>query len=75
MMMHTATKPAGLAGRIEALRQRHRSLDNRVTAEHQRPRPDSAVLQGLKRKRLRLRDELARYEGLLRTISRGRPHA
>jgi len=75
MTMQTAIKPTGLAGRMNALRLRHRSLDDRVTAEHQRPRPDSALLQRLKRERLRLRDELARHEGLLRTVSRGRSHA
>lgn len=72
MTMRTSIKPTALADRINTLRHRHRSLDNRVEAEHQRPLPEATVLQRLKRERLRLRDELARYEGILRTLSRRR---
>lgn len=75
MTIHTAIKSTGLFGRIVALRQRHCSLDDRVAAEHKRPQPDSSLLQRLKRERLRLRDEIARHEGVLRTISRVRSRA
>jgi len=61
-----------LKARIEALRARHGALEARIGAEHRRPLPDTSVLQKLKREKLRLKDELARYDGLSRTLARGR---
>ena len=60
-----------LTSRIEALRSRHGALDRRIEVEHRRPLPDNSVLQRLKREKLRLKDELARYDGLSRTLARG----
>ena len=71
MTIQTSIKPAAVAVRIAAVRRRHRRLDDRVVAEHRRPQPDTSVLQMLKRERLRLKDELQHYEGLMRTLSRG----
>jgi hypothetical protein len=71
MTLQTPIKPASLASRIDALRRRHRRIDSHVASEHGRPRPDSTVLQALKRERLRLKDQLRRYEGLLQTLPRG----
>ena len=75
MTIQTTIKDAGLSARIDAVQRRHRRLDERVAAEHRRPQPDMSVLQSLKREKLRLKDELARYEGLLRTLARGRARA
>jgi hypothetical protein len=66
------TDTVGISSRIQAVQRRHRGLDERVAAEHRRPQPDTGVLQTLKREKLRLKDELARYEGLVRTLERGR---
>ncbi|OWY12160.1 DUF465 domain-containing protein [Thioclava sp. NG1] len=63
---------AAIAARIAALRARHRDLDARVEQEQKRAWRDMSVLQRLKRRRLRLKDELGRYEGLLRTLARRR---
>ena len=63
--------PAALSNRLLAIRRRHRALDARVGREQRRPSPDASLLQKLKRERLRLKDELARMEGLLSTLSRG----
>lgn len=64
---------SSLSSRIDALRVRHRGLDLRVETEQRRPRPDASELQWLKRERLRLKDEMRLYEGLLRTSSPGQP--
>jgi len=72
--MHTQTRRRviPLKSRIEALRARHGKLEARIETEHQRPLPDTSVLQRLKREKLHLKDELARYDGLSRTLTRGR---
>lgn len=59
-----------VAARIDAIRSRHRSIDRTVEAEQARPLPDADVLRALKRKRLRLKDEMRSYEGLLRMLAR-----
>ncbi len=63
-----------LGGRIAALRDRHRRLDESISEEQNRPLPDLATLQKLKRARLRTKDEIALREGLLRTIERPDRH-
>ncbi|MEM9012664.1 MAG: YdcH family protein [Pseudomonadota bacterium] len=65
----------GLSVRIDAMRRRHREIDSSVAAEQRRPYPDTALLQALKRRRLRLKDALLRYEGVLRTVARGQAAA
>ena len=67
MTPHIRTRPANTTGHLEALRRRHRELDARVETESRRVHQDTVLLMRLKRERLRLRDELARYETLLRT--------
>lgn len=61
----TQIKPTVVTSHLNALRRRHQALDGRVDAENRRLNPDSTLLQRLKRERLRLRDELARYEALM----------
>ncbi len=72
MTIQTAIKTPALVSRMDAIERRHRRLDDRVAEEHRRPQPDASVLQTLKREKLRLKDELMHYEGLMRTLSRGR---
>ncbi len=71
MKMVFRKSPAALSNRLLAIRRRHRAIDDRVAREHRRPVPDASLLQRLKRERLRLKDEFARMEGLLSTLSRG----
>ena len=51
-----------LQSRIEALRERHASLEMRIADEDQRPRPDSEVLWQLKVEKLRLKEEMERLQ-------------
>ena len=71
MTIQTPIKGPAMTSRITSLQRRHRRLDDRVAAEHRRPQPDMSVLQSLKREKLRLKEELAHFEGLMRTIERG----
>ncbi|MEQ9258557.1 MAG: YdcH family protein [Roseovarius sp.] len=57
-----------IKARMANLRHRHSDLKARIAEELKRPAPCSTSLQQLKRKRLKIKDEIASYEGLLRTI-------
>lgn len=70
MTHQVVAKVFSLKARIVALRGRHREVDARISSEQQRPVPDAAQLQALKRRKLRIKDELARYEGVLRLVER-----
>ncbi|HUZ63783.1 MAG TPA: YdcH family protein [Acetobacteraceae bacterium] len=49
-----------LQSRIESLKDRHASLETRIAAEDNRPRPDTAALARLKVEKLRLKEEMER---------------
>jgi hypothetical protein len=49
-----------LQSHIEALKERHASLETRIAAEDQRPRPDPDALTRLKLEKLRLKEEMER---------------
>lgn len=57
--------------RIAALKARHEALDQQVIDEQKRPAPDLMTLKDLKREKLRLKDRILAYEGVLRTLDRG----
>jgi len=46
-------------GHISALQAKHAGLDARIKAEISRPMPDTALLATLKKKKLRLKEELS----------------
>lgn len=48
--------------KIEELRQKHASLETKIDGEEQRPHPDDTVIAGLKKEKLRLKDEIANLE-------------
>jgi hypothetical protein len=48
--------------RLQSLKDRHNALDARILAEDGRPRPDSLELARLKREKLRLKEEMERFE-------------
>ena len=52
-----------LQSRIEALKERHATLEVRIADEDQRPRPDSDMLWQLKIEKLRLKEEMERLQG------------
>lgn len=48
-----------LMDRIETLKSRHAALEEAIHDEVTRPHPDDELLQELKKKKLRLKDEIA----------------
>jgi len=52
-----------LSSRLEALKERHASLESLIANEDQRPRPDETTLVRLKLEKLRLKDEMERLRG------------
>ncbi|PPQ26839.1 YdcH family protein [Rhodopila globiformis] len=46
--------------RLDALKERHASLETRIDEEDQRPSPDTQVLTRLKLEKLRLKEEMER---------------
>lgn len=66
-MEKTAPKDS-LLSRSRALARRHALVDGYLEDEMRRPLPNDAVLRNLKRRKLELKDEMARIEGLWRTI-------
>ena len=55
------TDQDSIAQRLEALRAEHQSLNAEIDALQ--GRGDDLAIQGLKRQKLRLKDEIARLEG------------
>jgi hypothetical protein len=49
-----------LQSHIEALKERHASLDMRITEEDHRPRPDDGQIVRMKLEKLRLKDQMER---------------
>jgi hypothetical protein len=49
-----------LQSRLESLKERHASLEQRIADEDQRPRPDSETLTRLKIEKLRVKEEIER---------------
>ncbi len=52
----------------DALIEKHRRIEASLTAEMQRPLPDSLALQRLKRRKLILKDEIESWERLLNAV-------
>ncbi|MCR0980751.1 YdcH family protein [Roseomonas populi] len=48
--------------RLQSLKDRHAALDTRILEEDARPFPDSLELARLKREKLRLKEEMERFE-------------
>ncbi len=48
--------------RVQALKQRHASLEARIAEEDQRPRPDGETLAKLKIEKLRVKEEMERLQ-------------
>ncbi|HTZ36649.1 MAG TPA: YdcH family protein [Stellaceae bacterium] len=48
--------------RIEALKEKHASLERAIDEESRRPLPDQAAIYDLKRQKLRIKDEIFQLE-------------
>lgn len=55
----------GISRRIEILRQEHRDLDIAIEALNEAPATDHLAIARLKKRKLRLRDEIAALEDQL----------
>ncbi|QDX25347.1 DUF465 domain-containing protein [Sphingomonas suaedae] len=44
---------------LSALEAKHASLDRKISAESQRPRPDQMIIADLKRRKLKVKEEIA----------------
>jgi hypothetical protein len=53
-------EPMSLDTHLDQLKERHATLESRITEEDQRPRPDSGTLTRLKLEKLRLKEEMER---------------
>jgi hypothetical protein len=51
-----------LLNRLESLKGRHANLEERISDEDHRPRPDSDALMRLKLEKLRLKEEMQRLQ-------------
>ena len=58
----TAEERAGLVAQIERLREEHRDLDAAIEALRKAGQADQLQLQRLKKRKLQLRDKVARLE-------------
>lgn len=45
---------------VNALQHKHAGLDEKIRDEQSRPAPDTTTVQALKKKKMRIKDELAR---------------
>jgi hypothetical protein len=70
-MKTSGTARKSLEARIDALRNRHARIDAMIREELGRPMPNSTRLRGLKGRKLLLKDEMAYYAGVLRTLATG----
>ena len=48
-----------LEEQIEALKSKHQALESAIAEENSRPYPDNATIANLKKKKLRIKDEIA----------------
>jgi hypothetical protein len=62
---HGGTQSMSLNTRLDALKERHASLETRIFDEDQRPRPDSEALMRLKIEKLHLKEEMERLRNLV----------
>lgn len=62
-----------IKARVANLRHRHHEVKTKIAEELKRPAPCSMALQSLKRRRLQIKDEITRYDGVLRTLGASAP--
>jgi hypothetical protein len=63
--LNGGTTPMSYSTRLDALKQRHASLESRIQEEDQRPRPDSDILMRLKLEKLHLKEEMEKISALV----------
>lgn len=63
--MHASDVPTGTASRLAQLRQEHRALDAQIMALTVGPGADALAIGRMKRRKLQLKDAIARLESAL----------
>lgn len=63
--MHVMTSEETLQAKLERLRIEHSDLDQAIHAMSERPVPDQIAIRRLKKRKLALKDEIARIEDRL----------
>lgn len=63
--MPVMNKEEAMRAKLEALRSEHRDLDDAISAVNERPSADPLTLSRLKKRKLALKDEIARLEDQL----------
>ncbi len=59
------TSPMSLYARLDALKERHASLESRLFDEDHRPQPDTETIARLKVEKLQIKDEMERIRASL----------
>jgi hypothetical protein len=59
--LHWQGEPFMETSHINALQQKHAGIEQQIHAELTRPMPDAAAIQALKKKKLRIKEEIARH--------------
>lgn len=72
MYLRSSFQNQSLKSDYDALLADRQRLDHQIAHERRSPLPDRCKLDFLERDAARLRRELERYEGLFRTLARGR---
>ena len=67
-------KTFSLKTRLAELSVKNREVKKLIADELKRPLPCNLSLQRLKRRRLKLKDQMSHYDGLLRTLSAMNPN-
>ncbi len=62
-------KSFAVSVRLISLRRRHQVIKAKIAEELRRPMPCSMMLQRLKRQRLAIKDQITRFDGLLRSLA------
>ena len=60
-----------LQARLERFEEQIAELNERVREEHKQVKPDTSLLRSLRLERLRFKEKIHRYAGVLRTLARG----
>lgn len=63
--MHLMDQKEMLEAELDELRRRHRALDDEIEALGEAARADQLTMQRLKRRKLHLKDQIARLEDML----------
>ena len=69
MKTSPAVRSFSIGVRLVALRRRHQVIKAKIAEELRRPMPCSMMLQRLKRQRLAIKDQITRFDGLLRSLA------